>query len=244
MTKKAILVIFLLFSTKWSIATPSHTSYVSSAETTRRDALANFIAAHQVYGGGFVCSLIEDVPSIYGAYLALNSLKILDRVSIIDTDSLLDFIMSLYDSGKFRCQPNIDEVYIYETYEAIESLKILSRLDMIDKDAVIDWLLSMYVPEVGLFYAHYEPDGSKEDLYLPFGTATAVFALDLLGALDRINKTKTINALYKYTYDKESGLFLEIGINPLKENYYFIKALKILGGINETIAYRNAFTVI
>jgi len=204
MIKKAFIILLLLFFTNQLLVLPVSSLWPYYAETTRRDALAKFIAAHQVYGGGFVCSLIEDVPSIYGVYLALNSLKILDRVSIIDTDSLLDFIMSLYDGGKFRCQPNIDEIYIYHIYEAIESLKILNRLDTIDKDAVIDWLLSMYVPEVGLFYDTQRPDGAKENLYLPFGTATAVFALDLLGALDRINKTKTINALYKYSYDKDS----------------------------------------
>ena len=175
-------------------------------------------------------------------FYALESLIILNRITAIDTNSLISFIMSLYDSEKFKGQPNIDEIYIYDTYGALVALKILNKLDMIDKDAVINWILSMYVPEIGLFYTHYKPDGTKEDPLLQ-GTAFAIFALDLLGALDRINKIKTIEALYKYGYHAEDKLFYEFGLSPLRENYY-IKALKILGGINETVAYRNALTLI
>ncbi len=173
------------------------------------------------------------------------TLKLLSKLTPNIIDEVYRFILSLYDKRGFfyydRSSVAKVLVYLGDTWDAIETLNVIGRLSDLNssvKNSIINWVLSMYDNETGDFMGTYDPTHNKIE-HSPFSLSflSGVRILQLLGALNKIDKNKIIRRIYRRFY--HDGHFGDIFDNVV-ENYYVIYCLKILGGLNESVAYKDS----
>lgn len=206
---------------------------LSAYNLSRREALARFIAAHQVEGGGFVEALDIIEPDLLGTYHAIASLNYIDKLDVIDRDAAIEFIMSHYNGSIFTMFPHTRNVWMISVVDALEALSILGALDRVNSDAIVDWVMGMQDKETGLFYSNYV-DGEKQNLALMDGTYAAVLILKMFNRLDLIDREKVIRSFYRYFFMHDVDRFVDIFGSPV-ENWFGVVTMKVLGGLNGSI---------
>ena len=214
---------------------------------SRREALKIYIMAHQTVNGGFKAIHWMDRADGFGTVFAVKALKLLGYLDDQVVDDVYSYIMRLYDERGFFYPALADnDVGMMDVWAAIESLYTIGKLDDLSDDvkqSIIDWILYMQDEETGLFFEDYYPSsGERVNLYS--GTVfSAVRCLQLLGALDLVDREKIIRSIFEYFY-YDDGTFGDNVFHTGLTNLYVVWALKILGGLNDSVAYRNAETLI
>ncbi len=212
---------------------------------TRGEALRRYILAFHTGSGGFKDDHFYPRASVTGTRFSVLALKLLGALTPSIVDSVYNYILGLYDDRGFFYGENSDAarvlVYIVDTWDAIETLHAIGKLDDLDKamkESIINWVLSMYDEEENVFMETYNPRENKI-WHSPFidSTLAGVRILQLFGALDKINKSKVIKAIYRRFY--QYGHFGDI-FDSILENYYGVVALTILGGLNESVKSSDA----
>ena len=174
-----------------------------SHQTTRRQALIDFLAELQMVEGGFVTTLEQARASanVGDTAWAVGALKVLGGLPAVDTEKIISFVADCQQpNGGFSSDPWSTYASYTELGGAIETLYHLGALDAIDQEAVIDWIMACYRPEDGGFDSR---PGVYSDLIWPVADDVAV--LDWLGALDRIDREKTIQYVLRFYREDEDG---------------------------------------
>ncbi|PWN22298.1 putative BET2-geranylgeranyltransferase type II beta subunit [Microstroma glucosiphilum] len=125
---------------------------------------------------------------INGVYWGLMALELMGRGEELKEDELVDFVMSCWDkeSGGFGSFPKHD-AHLLSTCSAIQILVIKDRLEAVDKKKVADFVLSLQNPTSNLFFG--DSSQLEEDSRFSY---CATLTLSLLGALHRLDRTRTI----------------------------------------------------
>jgi len=224
----------LLAST--SIKRPTK-SYYDPHNTTRKQAIIDFVAALQMKDGGFVAWLTESegAEDLIRVELAVKVLSKLNALNAVNTDKIIDFVAkSQCEDGAFTISPRhvgkreSDNV---DTSCAAYILYMLNGYDRVDRDAMLNWILKCYrefdtpYGKYAVFYddPSQESGGSIDIVY-------GVLTLYWMGELGRVDRDALANALLSYY--EEDGTFSG-GFLPYATTYWCLKALLYLGALNK-----------
>ena len=208
-------------------------SIASSYVTTRRQAVIDFLAALQLKDGGFVPTLTwrgDDTDVEVGAPV-LECLEVLGGLEAVDLEAAMNFAAQCQaENGGFSYNPEDPSPHMRSIDSALRMLRVGDAFHRIDKEAAIEWLLSLQRPDGGFDpYHNALPSSCLID-----DTVDAIVSLQILGALDRLDREKTVQALLRH-YVEDAGAFAWImdgGTPDECSTMSGVEALYLLGALD------------
>lgn len=203
-------------------------NFIKVYNTTRKQAIIDFVAALQMKDGGFVSDLIapeeeEDTCITMDAVYVLAHLNALDAV---DKEAIINYVARCQtDDGGFigtLWWPEETEPDIVDAEVAAYILYQLNAFDKIDRDALLNWILKCYNEDGGFGCEPGEPSSFIH-------TIEGVSALFWLGELNKIDREKTINFILSYY--EEDGSFSGFFSSDV-DTFHAVLALLRLGALN------------
>ena len=212
-------------------------SYYDPHNTTRKQAIIDFVAALQMKDGGFVAWLTESegAEDLITVELAVKALSKLNALNAVNTDKIIDFVAkSQCENGGFVVRPrNVgkDEPKIIDIECAAYILYVLNGYDKVDRDAMLNWVLKCYREFDTPYgkYAVFYDDPSQESGWA-LDIVWGIFTLYWMGELGRVDRDALANALLSYY--EEDGTFGG-GFLPYETTYWCLKALLYLGALDK-----------
>jgi len=129
----------------------------------------------------------EEDYLVFHTVLGVFSLFWMGELSRIDIGKTTQYILSCYcEDGGFSSLPGETNSNIYDTYWCMLALLYLGALNRINIEKTVNYWLNYYDFENQTFIGGGDP--------LP-NCAYGVLALNMLGALDKINKTKMVELI-------------------------------------------------
>ncbi|MHA1582481.1 MAG: prenyltransferase/squalene oxidase repeat-containing protein [Candidatus Baldrarchaeia archaeon] len=212
-------------------------SYYYPHNTTRKQAIIDFVAALQMKDGGFVEWLTESegAEDLISVKLAVKVLSKLNALNAVNADKIIDFVAkSQCEDGAFTISPRhvgkreSDNV---DTSCAAYILYLLNGYDKVDRDAMLNWVLKCYrefdtpYGKYAVFYddPSQESGGSIDIVY-------GILTLYWMGELGRVDRDALANALLSYY--EEDGTFSG-GFLPYETTRRCLEALLYLGALDK-----------
>ncbi|KAK1310698.1 hypothetical protein QJS10_CPA08g01408 [Acorus calamus] len=141
-------------------------------------------------------SLVMDHLKLSGAYWGLTTLHLLGRLSSVDQDRIIDWVLKCqHESGGFAGNVGHDP-HILHTLSAVQVLALFDRMDVLDVDKLCSCIL-LYVGSSSDVAGLQNEDGSfSGDMWGEIDTRfsyCSICCLALLHRLDEINIEKAVS---------------------------------------------------
>ncbi len=177
--------------------------YSKAYDTTRHQAIVDFISELQMVDGGFIDNLMEprSAALLKASKWATLVMSVLDELSAIDEASLISFVVDCEEvDGGFTTSPWETPVDYGTVNGAVETLYHLNALDSINQEATTNWVMDCYRTSDGGFNSQ---PSSYSSLIWPLYNDIAT--LNCLGELGRINSALTNQYTLGY-YDSDGSV--------------------------------------
>lgn len=174
----------------------------NAVETSRHQAIVDFLVELQMVEGGFLDNLMEprSAATLKVSKWAAIALQGLNSLSAINQAALTSFVVDCQEpDGGFTTNP-WETVADYETVAAAVEIMIrLGALGSIDQDTTTNWVMACYRSSDGGF--NDKPSGYSS---LMWPLQDNIATLNRLGRLGRINSVLTNQYAMGY-YDSDGG---------------------------------------
>lgn len=206
--------------------------------TTRRQALIDFVGALQMSDGLFVPYLRSffserDFPTTAYACLALSRLG---GLSSIDLESPIGYAVRCQQAdGGFSSSLTDTQSRLVATSQVVSMLDSVGAITRINSPAAISWILGLQRSDGG-----FDDNPQLGHSYWVWNTASALEALQMLGATSFPNQTGIVDNLL--SYHRAGGGFSELpgGEASILGTYWAVRALHILNALNQSMADESA----
>ncbi|KAG9510353.1 Geranylgeranyl transferase type-2 subunit beta, partial [Fragariocoptes setiger] len=170
-----------------------------SAPYINIESCINYIKSMQQSDGCFFGDKWGEVDTRF-VFCALASLKLMDRLSEVNVDKAVEFIMKCHNQidGGFGSKPGSESHAAY-VYCSVGSLSLANRLDLIDHDHLGEWLSERQLPSGGL-------NGRPEKLPDLCYTWWCLSSLRMINRLHWIDHGKLLQFVFA-CQDKDNGGF-------------------------------------